>query len=160
MNEMNAVNAIEQKLEAQHIALPRALPQAGNYKGFIMSSPFILTAGQLPLSDGQLQYIGRLGRDLTVEEGYAAARLCGINILSQLNVALDGNLARVKKCVKVTGFVSSDPAFYLQHKVLDGCSDLLVSIFGDVGTHARSAVGVAALPMNAAVEIEAMFEFS
>ena len=104
-----------------------------------------------------MAFKGKVGQDLSLEEGQAAARLCAINILIQLKAACSGDLARVKQCVRLGGFVNCGPDFTDQPKVINGASDLMVEVFGDAGRHARAAVGVTALPLGAAVEIEAIF---
>ncbi len=117
----------------------------------------LLTSGQLPLDGGKLVHTGQIGDELTVAHGQAAARACAINILAQAKAAL-GDLGRIKRVVKITAFVASTPDFVEQHLVANGASDLLVAVLGDAGKHARSAVGVASLPLNAPVEIEAIIE--
>jgi enamine deaminase RidA (YjgF/YER057c/UK114 family) len=110
--------------------------------------------------NGVLKYVGRVGSDLTIEEGRAAARLCALNILAQLEAACDGDLDRVVRCVKLGGFVNSAPDFFEQPKVVNGASDLMVEVFGEAGRHARFAVGTSVLPFNIAVEVDAHFEVS
>ena len=117
----------------------------------------LFTAGQLPLKDGHLIATGLLGRDLDATKGQEAARQCAINILAQAKAAL-GDLENISQIVKITVFVASTPDFTTQHLVANGASDLLVAVLGDKGKHARSAVGVASLPLNAPVEIEAIIE--
>ena len=150
---------IAQRLENLGIALPKAAAPAANYVSFMISGGLLLTAGQLPLKDGKLLSTGLLGRDLDIPAGQEAARQCAINILSQAMAALD-DLARIKRIVKITAFVASTPDFVSQHLVANGASDLLAAVLGDAGKHARSAVGVASLPLNAPVEIEAIIEFA
>jgi len=108
--------------------------------------------------NGEFKYVGKLGRDFSVEEGQAAARLCGLNILAQLKAALNGDLDRVTRCVKLGVFVNSTDDFTDQPKVANGVSDLMVEVLGDAGKHARFAVGTNALPLNVAVEVDAVFE--
>jgi enamine deaminase RidA (YjgF/YER057c/UK114 family) len=147
----------EQRLAALGIDLPKAAAPAANYLPFMRSGDLLFTAGQLPLKGGHLIATGLLGRDLDATEGQKAARQCAINILAQAKAAL-GDLERIVRVVKITVFVASAPDFTTQHLVANGASDLLVDVLGDKGKHARSAVGVAALPLNAAVEIEAIIE--
>jgi enamine deaminase RidA (YjgF/YER057c/UK114 family) len=147
----------EQRLAALGIDLPKAAAPAANYLPFMRSGDLLFTAGQLPLKGGHLIATGLLGRDLDATEGQKAARQCAINILAQAKAAL-GDLERIVRIVKITVFVASAPDFTTQHLVANGASDLLVDVLGDKGKHARSAVGVAALPLNAAVEIEAIIE--
>ena len=117
----------------------------------------LFTAGQLPLKDGKLQASGLLGRDVDTASGKDAAKYCAINILAQAKAAL-GDLEKIRRLVKITVFVASTPDFVEQHLVANGASDFLVAALGERGKHARSAVGTASLPLNAAVEIEAIFE--
>ncbi|MGB6119691.1 MAG: RidA family protein, partial [Mesorhizobium sp.] len=130
---------------------------AANYIPYAISGALLFTSGQLPLADGKLVATGRLGSDVDVAAGQAAARACAINILAQAKAAL-GDLERIRKLVKITVFVASTPDFTEQHLVANGASDFLAQMLGERGKHARSAVGTASLPLNAAVEIEAIFE--
>jgi enamine deaminase RidA (YjgF/YER057c/UK114 family) len=148
---------IETRLEKLGVTLPQAAAPAANYVPFMASGSLLLTSGQLPLHAGKLAVTGLLGRDADVAAGKEAARYCAINILAQAKAAL-GDLEKIKRLVKITVFVASTPDFTEQHLVANGASDFLVEAIGDRGRHARSAVGVAALPLNAAVEIEAIFE--
>lgn len=148
---------IEQRLKNLDITLPEAAAPAANYVPFAQSDKLLLTSGQLPLQDGKLLHTGQIGDQLTVSHGQAAARACAINVLAQAKAAL-GDLARIKRIVKITVFVSSTAGFVEQHLVANGASDLLVAVLGDAGKHARSAVGVASLPLNAPVEVEAIIE--
>jgi enamine deaminase RidA (YjgF/YER057c/UK114 family) len=151
-------HSIEDRLKTLNITLPEAAAPAANYVSWAISGNLLFTAGQLPLKDGNLLATGLLGRGLDVPEAQAAARQCAINILSQAKAAL-GDLERIVRVVKITAFVASAPDFVSQHLVANGASDLLAAALGDKGRHARSAVGVASLPLNAAVEIEAVVEF-
>ena len=148
---------IEQRLSSLGVTLPVAAAPAANYVPFMQSSNLLLTAGQLPLKDGKLAASGKLGRDLDVAGGQEGAKLCAINILAQAKAAL-GDLEKIRRVVKITVFVASDPEFTEQHLVANGASDFLVAALGDKGKHARSAVGVPSLPLGAAVEIEAIIE--
>ncbi|MFC4624921.1 RidA family protein [Daeguia caeni] len=150
-------DTIETRLKNLGITIPEAAAPAANYVPYAQSGSLLLTSGQLPLEAGKLVNTGRLGDSLTVADGQIAARACAINILAQAKAAL-GDLNRIKRLVKITAFVASAPDFTEQHLVANGASDLLVAILGDAGKHARSAVGVASLPLNAAVEIEAIIE--
>lgn len=149
---------VHARLSELGITLPRAVPPQANYAPFVRSGTLLFIAGQIPLVDGELRYRGRLGAELDVEAGVAAARLCAINCLAQANTALDGALARVRRVVRLGGFVACTPAFNEQPAVVNGASDLMVEVFGDAGRHARAAVGCAALPLGAAVEVEALLE--
>lgn len=148
---------IEARLSALGVTLPVAAAPAANYVPFMQSGNLLLTAGQLPLKDGKLAASGKLGKDLDVAAGKEAAKLCAINILAQAKAAL-GDLERIRRIVKITVFVASDPDFIEQHLVANGASDFLVAALGENGKHARSAVGVPTLPLGAAVEIEAIIE--
>lgn len=150
-------DTIEKRLAGLGVTLPVAAAPAANYVPFMQSGSLLFTAGQLPLKDGKLLATGLLGQDVDVAAGQEAARQCAINILAQAKAAL-GDLAKIMRLVKITVFVASAPGFTEQHLVANGASDFLVAALGDVGKHARAAVGVASLPLNAAVEIEAVFE--
>lgn len=147
----------EEKLEELGITLPQALAPAANYIPFIQSGNMVYVSGQVSTdANGFLR--GRLGENLDEAAGAAAARSCCIALISQLKAACGGDLSRLKQVIKLTGFVNSAPGFTAQPAVINGCSDLMVAVFGDAGRHARSAVGVADLPMGVAVEIEGIFE--
>lgn len=153
-------NIIEQKLEDLNITLPEAAAPAAAYLPFTKSGNLIYISGQLPFDEGALSATGHLGGDVSLEKGQKAAEYCAINILSVAKLALDGDLSRIQKIVKISGFVASTPDFVSQHLVINGASELLVKILGEKGQHARAAVGMASLPLNAAVEIEAIIEFA
>lgn len=146
------------RLQARGIELPEAAPPAAKYVPVVRSGQHLFLSGQLPLKDGKLIVTGLLGRDVDVETGQKAAELCAVNILAQAAAALDGDLERIVRIVKLTGFVASTPDFTEQHLVINGASNFLGDILGEAGSHARSAVGTASLPLNAAVEIEAVIE--
>jgi enamine deaminase RidA (YjgF/YER057c/UK114 family) len=148
---------IEMRLANLGIALPSAAAPAANYLPYGRAGNMVFISGQLPLKDGKLVSTGLLGRDLDIEAGKEAARQCAINILAQARAAA-GSLDRIKSIVKISVFVASTPDFTSQHLVGNGASDLLVSVLGDAGKHARAAVGMAALPLNAPVEVEAILE--
>ena len=149
--------SIETRIAEMGIALPAAAAPAANYVPFMRSGNLLFTAGQLPLRDGKLASTGLVGADLDVVAGQGTARQCAINILAQAKAAL-GSLDSVARIVKITVFVASAPGFTQQHLVANGASDLLAEVFGEAGQHARSAVGVASLPLDAPVEIEAIIE--
>lgn len=148
---------IEDKLAAIGIALPSPPAPAGSYVPVVVSHDFAFVAGQIPSEAGQIRFKGKVGLDLTIEAGQQAARLCTINALAHLRSAL-GSLDKIKRVVKVTGFVNCDPSFADQPKVINGASDLLVQVFGEAGKHARAAVGVSSLPLDSAVEVEFIVE--
>lgn len=151
------MNTIESRLEELGIALPVAAAPAANYVPYVLSGNLLHLSGQLPMENGKLAVTGLVGRDVDVPGARRAAELCAINLLAQAKAAL-GDLTRIRRVVKIQGFVASTPDFTEQHLVLNGASDLLVSVLGDAGRHARAAVGMAALPLNAAVEVDAIIE--
>ncbi|MER9840282.1 RidA family protein [Mesorhizobium australicum] len=148
---------IEKRLSDLGVTLPVAAAPAANYVPYCRTGNLLFTAGQLPLKDGKLQASGLLGHDVDTASGKDAAKYCAINILAQAKAAL-GDLEKIRRLVKITVFVASAPDFVEQHLVANGASDFLVAALGEIGKHARSAVGTASLPLNAAVEIEAIFE--
>ncbi len=151
-------NQIEQRLSALGFKLPAPAAAVANYIPFVIQDNIVIISGQLPVQDHEVVYKGKVGIDLTIEQGQDAARLCGLNIITQLKAACNGDLSRVQKCLRLGGFVNCSSDFTNQPKVINGVSDLIVEIFGtDIGRHARAAVGVNSLPLGAAVEIEAMF---
>jgi enamine deaminase RidA (YjgF/YER057c/UK114 family) len=141
------------KLDQLNIKLDTAPKPTGNYAPFTLIPPILYLSGVTPKLNNQLQYVGKIGRELTKEDGYQAARLCIINHLGTMFAAL-GDLGRVAKIVKMAGFINADPEFTALPDVLNGASDVLVELFGEQGMHARSAIGVSTLPSGAAVEIE------
>ncbi len=150
-------DTIEKRLSNLGVTLPAAAAPAANYVPFMRSGNLLFTAGQLPLKDGKLQASGLLGRDVDTAGGREAAKFCAINILAQAKAAL-GDLEKIVRLVKITVFVASTPEFTEQHLVANGASDFLAEVLGERGKHARSAVGTASLPLNAAVEVEAIIE--
>ncbi len=149
---------VDQRLKELGIEVPTPAAPVANYVGFVRSGNLVFTAGQVPLKDGKFLYQGIVGKDVTVEEAAEAAKLCAINIIAQLKAACGGDLDKVKRIVKLVGFVNGVPGFGDQPKVINGASDLMVAVFGDAGKHARSAVGAGSLPINLSVEIEAIAE--
>jgi enamine deaminase RidA (YjgF/YER057c/UK114 family) len=148
---------IDAKLAQLGIELPAAPPPAASYVPFVRSGDLVFISGQI--SQGPQGLIrGKVGADMDVAQGAAAARTCALAILAQLRTACAGDLDRVVRAVKLTGFVNSTPDFTDQPKVVNGCSDVLVEVFGEAGRHARSAVSAGALPLGVAVEVEAIFE--
>lgn len=143
------------------INLPNPAKPVASYVGYRTIGDMVTISGQLPLKDGKLSQTGLLGDGVSVEQGQAAARLCAINILAQLNAATGGDLSQVRACVRLGGFVASAPSFTDQPKVINGASDLMVEVLGpEIGSHARAAVGVAQLPMGASVEVDALFQIA
>ena len=152
---------IEARLKELGIELPAAVAPIANYVPFVRTGSLLIVSGQLPLEDGKLtdRHKGKLGKDVFNEAGQQAARLAAINVLAQAQVAL-GDLDRVRRVVRLGGFINATPGFTALAAVMNGASDLMVQVFGDHGRHARTTVGVAELPMDASVEVEAMFEFA
>jgi enamine deaminase RidA (YjgF/YER057c/UK114 family) len=149
---------IESKLADLGITLPTPAAPVANYVGFVRAGPMLVVSGQLCFGpDGKLVAKGKLGAGVSIEDGQKAARACAIHVLAQVKAAL-GDLGKVKRVVRLGGFISSDPAFLDGPKVMNGASDLMVAVFGDAGRHARTTIGVAVLPMDAAVEVEGLFE--
>lgn len=149
-------SAIEARLSALNLTLPDAPAPAANYVPFVRTGTLIFVSGQVSAGpDGFIK--GKLGADMSVEEGAAAARRCGLALIAQARAAV-GDLDKIKRVVKLVGFVNSTADFTDQPKVVNGCSDLMVEVFGEAGRHARSAVSAASLPFGVAVEIEAIFE--
>jgi len=150
-------DTIEKRLADLGVTLPVAAAPAANYVPYALSGKLLFTAGQLPLKDGKLQASGLLGRDLDTAAGREGAKFCAVNILAQVKAAI-GDLEKIARVVKITVFVASTRDFTEQHLVANGASDFLVAALGERGKHARSAVGTASLPLNAAVEVEAIIE--
>jgi enamine deaminase RidA (YjgF/YER057c/UK114 family) len=149
---------VEKKLKELGIALPTPAAPVANYVGFVRSGHLLVVSGQLCFdSDGRLVATGKLGAGVAIEDGQRAARASAVNLIAQLKAAL-GDLDKVVRVVRLGGFISATPDFVDMAKVMNGASDLMVSVFGEKGRHARTTVGVAALPLDAAVEVEGLFE--
>ncbi|KWV41576.1 hypothetical protein AS026_22655 [Rhizobium altiplani] len=151
---------IAARLKEMGISLPEAAAPAANYVPYVISGNLLYISGQLPLEGGEIAVLGHLGKNVDVATGQRAAELCAINILAQASAALGGDLGRIKRVIKLNGFVASTPDFVEQHLVINGASNLIAGVLGETGKHARAAVGMAALPMNAAVEIDAIVEIA
>jgi enamine deaminase RidA (YjgF/YER057c/UK114 family) len=149
---------VDARLKELGIEVPTPAVPVANYVGFVRTGNLVFTAGQVPLKDGKFLYQGIVGADITVDQAAEAARLCAINIIAQVKAACGGDLDKVKRVVKLVGFVNGVAGFADQPKVINGASDLMVAVFGDAGKHARSAVGAGSLPLNVAVEIDAVVE--
>lgn len=149
---------IDARLADLGITLPQAAAPAANYVPWVISGNLVFISGQLPMADGMPGYIGKVGVDFDTTAGAEAAKACAIGILAQLKAALDGDLDRVVRCVKLGGFVNAVPDFLEHPMVINGASDLMVAALGDAGRHSRFAVGVGSLPFGVAVEIDAIFE--
>lgn len=151
---------VDQRLAQLGIELPEPAPLAGSYVPFVPVAGLLLVSGQLPTWNGVLKYDGRVGAELSLDEGAAAARLCGLNLVAQVRAACGGDLDRVRRVIRLAGFVQAAPGFTEHPKVLNGASDLMVEVFGAAGRHTRIAVGAPSLPLGAAVEVEGTFEIA
>ncbi|MCK5374766.1 MAG: RidA family protein [Alphaproteobacteria bacterium] len=149
---------LQEKLQEHGYELPKAAAPAANYVPYVITGNLIHVSGQIPFLNGEEMHIGRLGEDMSLEDGVKAAEACALNILAQVNDAVDGDWSRVKRCIKLGGFVNSTPDFCDQPRVINGASDLIGKIMGEAGKHARFAVGAPSLPLGIAVEIDAIFE--
>ena len=149
---------ISAKLSELGLMLPIPAKPVANYVPWVISGSLVFVAGQLPLEGGKPKFVGQVGAALSMEDGAAAARLCAMNLLAQLNDACSGDLERITRIVKLLGFVNCGPDFTDISKVMNGASDLFALLFGEAGKHARSSVGVTSLPLGVAVEIEVIAE--
>lgn len=152
------MSAIEKKLKDMGIELPQATLPAANYVPVTISGNMLIVSGQLPMKDGKPQFVGKVGREISIEEGMECAKLCGIHILSQTKLALGGDLDRISRLLRLGVFVNSPDEFTDHPKVANGVSNFMVELLGDAGKHARAAVGMSGLPFGVAVEVEALFE--
>ena len=153
------MSKVEQRLSELGLTLPEVATPAGSYLPAMISGNLVFTAGQIPVIEGKLMATGKLGAEITVEYGSEIAQRCALNALAAVKSVI-GDLDRVQQVVKIVGFVSSVPEFTSQPAVINGASEFLQQVFGDAGKHARSAVGVSVLPLDAPVEIELIVEFS
>jgi enamine deaminase RidA (YjgF/YER057c/UK114 family) len=142
------------------IELPRPATPVANYVPYVVTGDLVVISGQIPVKDGKVAFTGKLGGGVSVETGVEAARLCFVNLIAQLREACGGDLERVKQVVRLGGFIASTPDFTAHAAVMNGASDLSVAVFGDLGRHARSTVGVPSLPLDSAVEVEGMFRIA
>ena len=150
----------ERKIEELKILLPEAKPPVGSYVATKISGNLLFISGQISIDENGNLIKGKIGKDLSVEDGYKAAERCGLSIISQAKVACNGDLTKIKSCVKLTGFVNSTDSFTEQPKIINGASDLIASIFGDAGMHTRAAVSTNSLPLGVFVEVDAIFELN
>jgi enamine deaminase RidA (YjgF/YER057c/UK114 family) len=161
---LNAENAMPGKIESRlaelNITLPEPPAPVASYVPYVVSGNQVFLSGQVTMADGGLKYVGIVGKELSLEDGQAAARLCAINLLAQLRRAASGDLDNVKRCVRLGVFVNAVPGYTQHPEVANGASDLMLAVFGDAGRHARAAVGAGSLPRNVAVEVEAVFELA
>jgi enamine deaminase RidA (YjgF/YER057c/UK114 family) len=151
---------IDMKLAELGITLPRPMPPIANYVPYAITGNLVVVSGQVPAVDGRIAVTGKVGNGLSLDQGIAAARLCFINVLVHLKAACGGDLDRVKRVVRLGGFIASPPEFTSHAQVMNGASDLAVAVFGEPGRHARTTIGVPALPADAAVEVEGLFEIN
>jgi enamine deaminase RidA (YjgF/YER057c/UK114 family) len=151
------MSTIESRLSDMGITIPQPAAPLAAYVGHVVHNGIVIVSGQLPLVDGALSQTGLLGAGVSVEEGAAAAKVCAINILAQVKIACGGDLERIERCIRLGGFVASTPDFTDHPKVINGASEFMGEVLAEKGAHARAAVGVAALPLNASVEVEATF---
>ena len=149
---------IDQRLKDLGIALPTPAKPIANYVPWVITGKLVFISGQGAMRDGKLEYLGRVGDTVSDDDAVKSARLCAINVMAQLKDACGGDLDRVKRIVKLVGFVNSTPDYKDHPKIINGASNLMVEVFGDKGRHARSAVGSPSLPMNLSVEVEAVAE--
>ena len=150
----------ENKIKELKINLPEAKPPVGSYVATKIVGNLLYISGQISISENGELIKGKIGKDLSVEEGYKAAERCGLSIISQARVACNGDLSKIKSCIKLTGFVNSTDNFTDQPKVINGASDLIASVFGDAGMHTRAAVSTNSLPLGVSVEVDAIFELN
>ena len=152
------MSSILEKIKELNITLPAAPAPVGAYVAFKKSNNLLFISGQLPIDKDGIMIKGKIGKDLTLEDGQKASKLCVINILAQAKKAMNDDLNKIKSCIKITGFVNSSDNFIDQPKVINPASETLSNIFGEKGKHARAAVSTNSLPLGAAVEIDAIFE--
>lgn len=151
---------IEKRLQALGITLPTPPAPVASYVPYVVTGNLVFISGQITLTPEGLKFVGKVGADLTLEDGKAAAKLCAINLLAQLKAACGGNLDRVRRCVKLGVFVNSTPDFAQHPEVGNGASDLVVAALGDAGKHSRAATGAGSLPRGVAVEVDGVFEIA
>lgn len=149
---------VDSRLTALEIELPEPSAPGANYVPYVRTGNLLFITGQLSQWNGERRFVGKLGRDVGIEEGRQAARLCALNVIAHLRAALDGDLDRVARCVRIAGFINATPEFTATSQVMDGASDLFVDVFGEAGRHSRLAIGVSTLPYGVAVEVEGVFE--
>jgi enamine deaminase RidA (YjgF/YER057c/UK114 family) len=152
------MSVIEARLKELGVSLPTPPMPVASYVPYTISGNLVFLSGQIPIADGALKYVGKLGVDIPLEAGQAAAQLCAINLLAQLKSACGGDLDRVVRCLRLGVFVNAAPEYGQHPEVANGASDLIAALFGDAGKHARAAVGVGSLPRGVAVEVDAVFE--
>ena len=150
----------EKKIQELKIKLPEAKPPVGSYVATKITGKLLFISGQISIAENGELIKGKVGKDLSTEQGYDAAKRCGLSIVAQAKVACNGDLSKIKSCIKLTGFVNSTEDFTEQPKVINGASDLIATIFGDAGMHTRAAVSTNSLPLGVSVEVDAIFELN
>ena len=150
----------EKKIQELKIKLPEAKPPVGSYVATKIVGNLLFISGQISIAENGELIKGKIGKDLSTEQGYDAAKRCGLSIIAQAKVACNGDLSKIKSCIKLTGFVNSTEDFTEQPKVINGASDLIAAIFGDAGMHTRAAVSTNSLPLGVSVEVDAIFELN
>ena len=150
----------DDKIKELNIILPEAKAPVGNYVAAKTSGKMLFISGQISIDENGQLIKGKVGKDLNTEDGYNAAKRCALSIIAQAKKACSGDLNRIKSCVKLTGFVNSTDNFIEQPKVINGASDLIASVFGDLGMHTRAAISANSLPLGVAVEVDAIFELN
>ena len=148
----------EENIKKLQIKLPEAKAPVGNYVATKITGKMLFISGQISIDESGQLIKGKVGKDLNTEAGYEAAKRCALSIIAQVKKACDNDLSKVKSCIKLTGFVNSTDSFTEQPKIINGASDLIVSIFGDIGMHTRAAVSTNSLPLGVSVEVDAIFE--
>ena len=151
---------VDARLAELGIEIPDAAAPVANYVAYVQTGNLVFVSGQVTVKGGERHFVGKVGAEFSVEEGAEAAKLCAVNVIAQLKAACGGDLDRVQRIVKLTGFVNSTPDFTDQPQVVNGASDLMVAVFGDKGRHSRAAVSAAALPLGVACEVEAVAEIA
>ena len=151
---------IDEKIKELNLLLPKAADPVGSYLAFKIVGKLLYISGQISMDENAVLIKGKLGKNLKTEDGYAAAKRCALSIIAQAKKGCGGDLSKIKNCVKLTGFVNSTDEYTEQPKVINGASDLIASVFGDLGMHTRAAVSVNSLPLGVAVEVDAIFELN
>ena len=152
--------SFEKKIQELKIKLPEAKPPVGSYVATKITGNLLFISGQISIAENGELIKGKIGKELSTEQGYDAAKRCGLSIVAQAKVACNGDLSKIKSCIKLTGFVNSTEDFTEQPKVINGASDIIASIFGDAGMHTRAAVSTNSLPLGVSVEVDAIFELN
>ena len=150
----------EENIKKNNLDLPKAADPVGSYVATKISDKLLFISGQISIDENGKLIKGKIGKDLNTEEGYKAAKRCALNIISQAKKACNGDLSKIKSCIKLTGFVNSTDDFTDQPKIINGASDLIVSVFGNAGMHTRAAVSTNSLPLGVSVEVDAIFELN